>query len=110
MEPLSHKRCIPCEGGFPALTKEQVQDFLPQVPEWIVSEDFTSISREYTFTDFASALAFANDIGDIAQEEWHHPDLRISWGKVRVAFSTHAVKGLSENDFIMAAKVDALLK
>jgi len=105
---LAKKRCIPCEGGFPALTREQAGDFLPHVPEWKMDDAATEISREFKFADFQEALEFANRIGEVAQEEWHHPDLAVSWGKVGVRLTTHAVKGLSENDFIMAAKIDLL--
>jgi 4a-hydroxytetrahydrobiopterin dehydratase len=108
MASLKEKRCIPCEGGVPALTPEEVAKFAPETPEWKVSPDGKSISREFIFDDFAKALAFANKIGEIAQAEWHHPDLRVSWGKVGVTMSTHAVGGLSENDFIVAAKIDAI--
>lgn len=108
MTGLTQKRCIPCEGGFPALTKEQAKDFMEHVPEWTLSEDATRISRLFGFKDFKTALAFTNAIGKLAEEEWHHPDLKVSWGKVEVFLSTHAVRGLSENDFILAAKIDLL--
>ena len=81
---------------------------MPQIPEWTMNDAGTEITREFIFDDFAQALAFVDKVGAIAQEDWHHPDIRLSWGKVRITLSTHAVKGLSENDFIVAAKVDAL--
>ena len=107
-EELSKRRCIPCEGGFPALTPDQAGDFLPHVPEWKMNAEATEISRTFKFSDFAEALEFVNKVGELAHEEWHHPDVALSWGKVTIRLSTHAVKGLSENDFILAAKIDTL--
>lgn len=106
MSDLSHKRCIPCEGDIPALTKAQAEDIIMHVPEWKLSEDGTKITRLFGFKDFAKALAFVNEVGKVAEEEWHHPDIKLSWGKVEVTFTTHSVRGLTENDFIMAAKVN----
>jgi len=82
---------------------------MKEVPGWKLADDALSISRDFTFKNFADALAFANKIGAIAEEEGHHPDLTVSWGKVGVHLSTHAIGGLSENDFILAAKVDGLM-
>jgi 4a-hydroxytetrahydrobiopterin dehydratase len=106
MSSLSEKRCIPCEGDVEAFTKEQAQDMMEHIPEWKLSEDGTVLTRLFGFKDFEKALVFANEVGKLAQEEWHHPDLKVSWGKVEVLFTTHSIKGLSENDFVMAAKVD----
>ncbi len=108
MEPLKSKRCIPCEGGIEPLTTEQITTFKEQTPEWKAAEDEKSISREFIFDDFAKALDFVNKVGAVAQEEWHHPDIRLSWGRVGITLATHAIKGLSENDFIMAAKIDSI--
>ena len=105
---LLAKKCIPCEGGTAPLTLEEVSTLLPQVPDWMVSEDAKHISKHYKFKDFMGAMNFANKIAEIAEEEGHHPDLAISWGKVGVDLSTHAIGGLSENDFILAAKIEAL--
>ncbi len=106
---LTKKRCVPCENdGFPALTKEQVADFMPHVPLWSVNDDSTEIHRLFRFKDFKEALAFTNEIGRLAEEEGHHPDIMLGWGKVGVTLSTHSIKGLSENDFILAAKIDLL--
>ncbi len=110
MTRLSDKQCIPCEGDFPPLTKAQAQDLMEQIPEWTLSPDGTKITRLFGFKDFAAALAFANKIGEVAEEQWHHPDLKVSWGKVEVLLTTHSIKGLAENDFIVAAKIDLLLK
>lgn len=108
MSELTQKHCVPCEGGFPALTLEQAKDLMEQVPEWKLSEDGRRISRTFGFKDFDTALAFVNEIGKIAQEEWHHPEIRLMWGSVEVVMTTHSISGLSENDFIVAAKIDLL--
>lgn len=105
---LAQKKCVACEGGFPALTKEQAKDFHVEVPKWSMNEEATVISRTFSFKDFKEALAFTNEVGKLAEEDWHHPDLKLSWGKVEISLTTHAVKGLSENDFILAAKIDLL--
>ena len=90
------------------LFKPQAEELLQQVRSWTFSPDAKKISREFIFKNFAEALAFANKIGTIAEEEGHHPDLTVSWGKVGVSLSTHAIGGLSENDFILAAKIDQI--
>jgi 4a-hydroxytetrahydrobiopterin dehydratase len=108
MNPLAEKRCIPCEGDVPKMTKAQAETLMEHVPEWKLSEDATKLSRTFSFNDFKSAIAFADAVGILAEEEWHHPDMTVSWGKVGVSFATHAVRGLTENDFVMAAKVDLL--
>lgn len=108
MNDLAAKHCVPCEGGFPALTREQALDFMPHVPGWELAEDAKSISREYVFKDFKEALDFTNKVGALAEEEGHHPDIALSWGKVGITLSTHSVNGLSENDFILGVKVGML--
>jgi 4a-hydroxytetrahydrobiopterin dehydratase len=109
MSDLTEKKCKPCEDdGFPALTPEQAASFMEHVPLWSISEGSVEISRLYRFPDFKSALAFTNQIGELAEEEGHHPDIMLSWGKVGVRLTTHSLKGLSENDFILAAKIDLL--
>lgn len=108
MEDLTLKVCVACEGGVPPLSRAQIEEMHVQVPAWTVSSDNTHITREYLFKDFAEALAFANKVGAIAEQEGHHPDLTVSWGKVSISLTTHAIGGLSENDFILAAKVEAL--
>lgn len=105
---LSDKRCVPCEGDFPAMTPAQARDMMDNVPGWELNEKSTVIERTFKFKDFAEALAFANKVGALAEEEGHHPDLYVAWGKVRITLTTHAVKGLSENDFILAAKINAI--
>lgn len=108
MSELSKKHCVPCEGGFPALTEEQAKDMMAHVPEWKLSDDARRISCTFGFKDFDTALAFVNEIGKVAKEEWHHPEIRLMWGSVEVIMTTHSISGLSENDFIVAAKIDLL--
>ena len=111
MDELTDKKCVPCEDDdFPALTPEQAADFMPHVPGWDINEKSTEISRMYKFKNFAEALAFTNEIGKIAEEQGHHPDIFLGWGKVGVALTTHSIGGLSENDFIVAAKIDLIGK
>ncbi|MBI5456825.1 4a-hydroxytetrahydrobiopterin dehydratase [Candidatus Kaiserbacteria bacterium] len=105
---LTQKKCIPCEVGTIPLSREQAEELLAQTPGWELDEDAKEIERKFKFKDFKEALLFANKVGRIAEAEGHHPDMKIGWGKVKVELSTHAIKGLSENDFILAAKIDAL--
>jgi 4a-hydroxytetrahydrobiopterin dehydratase len=109
MNELLSKKCIPCEGGTLPLSKDEIDVLHEQVPEWVVSSDIKKISRAFKFKDFAEAMIFANKIATVAEEEGHHPDLLVAWGKLGVELSTHAIGGLSENDFILAAKIDALV-
>ncbi|HEX2792785.1 MAG TPA: 4a-hydroxytetrahydrobiopterin dehydratase [Candidatus Paceibacterota bacterium] len=110
MDKLADRSCVPCDGDFPALAREQAESFMEHIPGWNLSGDATGISREYRFKDFADALAFTNAVGALAEEEGHHPDIALSWGKVGVSLTTHAIGGLSENDIILAAKIDLLPK
>jgi 4a-hydroxytetrahydrobiopterin dehydratase len=103
---LIHKKCIPCEVGGPSLNRIEAGVLLKQVPEWRLNEGATKLGRTFRFKDFKEAMTFADSVGAIAEEEGHHPDLHISWGRVKIELYTHAVHGLSENDFIMAAKID----
>lgn len=105
---LLHERCKPCEGGMPALQKPEAEILMRHVPHWKLSDDGRIISRTFTFDTFAQALARADAIGVIAEAEGHHPDLHVSWGKLSVELSTHSIGGLSQNDFILAAKIDAI--
>lgn len=110
MSDLIQKKCVPCEVGGKALTADEARVFTAHVPQWTLATDAKQIIRTFPFKDFAQALQFANKIGEVAESEGHHPDLTVSWGKVTVVLWTHAVGGLSENDFVMAAKVDKLAK
>ena len=108
MTDLAQKKCVACEGMVDPFVREEAVVLLKQVKDWKLSEDAKAISKEFTFKDFAEALAFTNQVGGIAEEEGHHPDIELAWGKVRVFLTTHAIKGLSENDFILAAKIDQI--
>lgn len=106
---LSDKKCVACEGGVPPLTREQVAGYRGQVKDWKISEDEKSIFKEYIFKNFKEALAFVNRVGALAEEEGHHPDINLhGYKNVLLTLSTHAIGGLSENDFILAAKIDLL--
>jgi 4a-hydroxytetrahydrobiopterin dehydratase len=106
---LSKKRCVPCEGSAVPLFKKEADALLTQLSGWTLAEDGKSISKSYRCKDFAGAVAFVNKITPVAEAEGHHPDLSVSWGRVGVELSTHAIGGLSENDFILAAKIDELV-
>jgi len=109
MDDLKTKKCIPCEGGLAAMTREEFSKYLDQVNDWSVIDNDTKIEREFTFKDFIEALAFVNAAGEIAEKEGHHPNIYIhSWNKVKMTVYTHSINGLSENDFILAAKIDAI--
>jgi 4a-hydroxytetrahydrobiopterin dehydratase len=106
---LTHKHCVPCEGGATALNEAQVKEHLKAVPNWRLGDDGKRIRREWRVKDFATALDFFQRIGAIADKEDHHPDLHLTgYRNVAIEMSTHALGGLSENDFILAAKIDQL--
>lgn len=106
---LSAKKCVPCEGGDPPLARIEVEKLLEEVPEWKLSEDgILKIERSFKFKDYKQALSFVNKVGEIAESEGHHPNISFTWGKVDITLWTHAVGGLSENDFILAAKIDKI--
>lgn len=108
MTELAQKKCIACEGTETPLNKEEAQVLMKQLNGWTLSGDARWISKDFRFKDFKEALAFVNTVGAIAEEEGHHPDIQLSWGKVSIELTTHAIKGLSENDLILAAKIDLL--
>jgi len=102
---LAAKQCTPCRGGVPPLRGQALRDLAVQVPSWnVVAEHH--ITRTFTFPDFRQALDFVNRVGAIAEQEGHHPDLYLTWGRVDVKLYTHKIDGLTENDFILAAKID----
>ena len=110
MENLLNKKCVPCEGGTKPLVAKQIAEYFQVLDGWRV-EDEKKLVKEYQCKDFPEALAFVNAIGEIAESEGHHPDINLfSWNKVALALSTHAIGGLSINDFILAAKIDAMQK
>ncbi len=107
MSDLAHKTCLPCNAETPTLTGGEISALADQVPEWEVVEGH-HLRRRYSFRNFRDALRFVNRVGEIAEEQGHHPDIGFGWGYAEVRVWTHAVDGLSENDFVLAAKVDAL--
>jgi 4a-hydroxytetrahydrobiopterin dehydratase len=106
---LAQKHCVPCKGGVPPLDAVAVSGYLSQLRGWAVI-DGHHLTKVYGFKNFAEALSFADRIGALAEEEQHHPDLCVSWGKLRADVWTHKIDGLTESDFIFAAKIDALLQ
>lgn len=107
-ESLAKKKCKPCEEKAGALPHTAIEDLKEKVNQWTIVED-THIEKTLKFKDFAEALAFVNKVGEIAENEGHHPDIKIyNWNKVTLTLSTHSIGGLSENDFILASKIDEL--
>ncbi len=104
---LANKECKPCRGDVPALRPQEVDALLKEVDGWS-SVTAERLEKSYSFADFMGAMTLANKIAEIAEQEGHHPDLHIRWGELRVEIWTHAVNGLTENDFILAAKIDSL--
>lgn len=102
---LAEKSCVPCKGGTPPLKGKGLEDLHREVPEWVVVNEH-HLKRLFKFPDFVSALAFVNKVGEVAEKEGHHPDILLGWGKAEVTTWTHSVDGLTESDFILAAKID----
>jgi 4a-hydroxytetrahydrobiopterin dehydratase len=102
---LADQHCVPCRGGVPALRGESVAEYLDQLQGWTAPGDH-HLEKTYQFPDFASALAFVNRAGEVAEREGHHPDLCLSWGRVDVRIWTHKIDGLTGSDFVLAAKID----
>ena len=107
MSDLADKTCVPCRGGVPPLEGEELEALSRQVPEWEVVEEH-HLKREFRFGNFREALAFVNRVGELAEEQGHHPNIAFGWGRVEVTIFTHKIDGLTESDFILAAKVDRL--
>ncbi|HXZ32236.1 MAG TPA: 4a-hydroxytetrahydrobiopterin dehydratase [Terriglobales bacterium] len=107
MPTLASQNCVPCKVGTPPLKGSDLHTFSHQLPNWHVSNEH-HITRTFTFPDFKEALAFVNCVGDVAEQQGHHPDILLTWGKVEITLWTHKVDGLTESDFIMAAKIDQL--
>ena len=104
---LAEKQCVPCRGGVPPLKGDELRKLLAQLAGWqVVAEHH--LTKTFLFSDFRMALDFVNRVGAVAEEQGHHPDLYLAWGKVRIEIWTHKVDGLTENDFILAAKIDGL--
>jgi 4a-hydroxytetrahydrobiopterin dehydratase len=110
METLTAMKCVACRRDAPTVTEAEVGELLPQIPAWELVEidGVKRLTRSFRFADFAKALEFTNRVGEIAEEEGHHPALLTEWGKVTVTWWTHKIKGLHRNDFIMAAKTGEL--
>jgi len=104
---LAAKTCVPCRGGVPPLKGQELESLARQVPGWTVVKEH-HLNRTYTFPDFRAALAFVNRVGELAEQQGHHPDLVLAWGRVEVTIWTHKIDGLTESDFILAAKIDQL--
>ena len=108
-EQLADKQCVPCRGGVPALKGAELEQLHKSVPAWTVVREH-HLEREFRFPDFKQALEFVNRVGAVAEEQGHHPDILLAWGKAGITIWTHKVDGLTESDFIMAAKIDRLNK
>ena len=104
---LTSRKCVPCEGGTPPFTQEKVEEYLKEVAGWEL-KDSKLIFKTFSFKNFKEAIDFVNQVASIAEQEQHHPDIYIRYRKVTLEFTTHAIKGLSENDFIMASKIDVM--
>jgi 4a-hydroxytetrahydrobiopterin dehydratase len=104
---LADKKCVPCRGGVPALKGKDLENLNQQVPHWMVVNEH-HLQREFKFPDFKQALDFVNKVGVLAEEQGHHPDILLAWGKAGITLWTHKIDGLTESDFIMAAKIDRL--
>ena len=106
-EQLADKKCVPCRGGVPPLPAKEVERLRRMVPLWTVVKGH-HLHREFKFPDFKEALDFVNRVGMLAEEQGHHPDILLAWGKAEITLWTHKIDGLTESDFIMAAKIDRL--
>jgi 4a-hydroxytetrahydrobiopterin dehydratase len=104
MESLAQAHCQACEAGTPPLREEEARELLAQVPGWEL--EGSTLTRRFKFKDFRGSMAFVNRVAELAELEGHHPDIHVSWNRVRLELTTHAIKGLSQNDFIMAARIN----
>jgi len=107
MSGLSAKECVPCRGGVPPLRGEEIANLLPELNGWEVVKEH-HLKKKYKFSDFREALAFVNRVGALAEEQGHHPDICFGWGSAEISIWTHKIDGLTESDFILAAKIDQL--
>jgi 4a-hydroxytetrahydrobiopterin dehydratase len=105
MSELAARSCIPCKGGVAPLKGEEIKPLISQLEGWSVVDEHRLV-KTYKFSDFVGALRFVNRLGEIAEKEWHHPDLHLAWGRVKVEIWTHKINGLTESDFVFAAKTD----
>ena len=107
MSDLASKTCVPCRGGVPALKGAELENLKREVPAWEVVNEH-HLHRRFEFPDFRKALDFVNRVGEVAEQQGHHPDICLTWGKAEITIWTHKVDGLTESDFILAAKIDQL--
>jgi 4a-hydroxytetrahydrobiopterin dehydratase len=105
MSNLAEKHCVPCRGGVQPLKGAELLPYAEQLPEWKIIEEH-HIAKAFSFPDFKTGLDFVNQVGAVAEQEGHHPDLCLKWGKVGIEIYTHKIRGLTESDFVMAAKID----
>ena len=111
MTDLADKKCIPCEGGIPSFDISQIHTYLKKVDGWDVKNDEENsyyLIKEFKFEDFLKSQKFVNKVGDLAEIEGHHPDISFGWGYANIKIFTHAIKGLHESDFFLAAKIDRI--
>jgi 4a-hydroxytetrahydrobiopterin dehydratase len=107
MTELADKQCVPCKGGVPPLRGKELEKLQADLPQWTVTNEH-HLHREFRFPDFKQALEFVNRVGEVAERQGHHPDILLKWGKVQITLWTHKIDGLTESDFIMAAKIEKL--
>ena len=107
-KPLSSGKCEPCNGNTPKLDYQEISKFLSELNEWSVNDNQEMIFKKFKFSNFKKAISFANAVGEVAEKEGHHPDITFGWGYTKIKISTHAIKGLAESDFILAAKIDKI--
>ena len=105
---LAEKTCTPCRGGIPPLTHSQAERLRAQVPDWELEDDAHRIQRSFRFRNFREALSLVQKVGDLAEAQGHHPDISFGWGYATISLQTKKIKGLHENDFIMASRIDRL--
>ena len=105
MSSLSNKSCVPCRGGIPPLTEREYESLLTEIGEGWEVIDSHHVEKTFSFNNFSEALTFTNKVGGIAEKEGHHPDIELGWGRVKIIIWTHKIDGLSESDFILAAKI-----
>lgn len=107
-ETLAEKKCAPCRGSIPPLTHEEATRFQSQTPHWELRDESHRIERMFRFSNFREALSFVREVGELAETEGHHPDVTFGWGYATISLRTKKIKGLHENDFIMASKIDRM--
>jgi 4a-hydroxytetrahydrobiopterin dehydratase len=109
-QPLTKRKCVPCEGGVPPLSEKEALELQKELHDWMLVDSAHLLAKSFRFKDFKQTMEFVNKVAAIAEQERHHPDMTVSYGSVTIELMTHAIGGLSENDFILAAKIDELGK